>query len=73
MRTRTIILVHFWRHKVLSWLNLPKTLCNKRVTAFATFAEYLSDQIETSLVDFLPEYLHKKIWSIVVELWQREG
>ncbi|WMV45429.1 hypothetical protein MTR67_038814 [Solanum verrucosum] len=33
----------------------------------ATFAEYLSDQIETSLVDFLPEYLRKRygalLWS----------
>ncbi|WMV13786.1 hypothetical protein MTR67_007171 [Solanum verrucosum] len=33
----------------------------------ATFAEYLSDQIETPLVDFLPEYLRKRygtlLWS----------
>ncbi|KAH0716714.1 hypothetical protein KY290_012981 [Solanum tuberosum] len=33
----------------------------------ATFAEYLSDQIETSLVDFLLEYLRKRygalLWS----------
>ncbi|KAG5615767.1 hypothetical protein H5410_015591 [Solanum commersonii] len=33
----------------------------------ATFTEYLSDQIEISLVDFLPEYLRKKygalLWS----------
>ncbi|KAG5631757.1 hypothetical protein H5410_003474 [Solanum commersonii] len=33
----------------------------------ATFAKYLSDQIETSLVDFLPEYLRKRygtlLWS----------
>ncbi|KAH0761469.1 hypothetical protein KY290_017542 [Solanum tuberosum] len=33
----------------------------------AIFAEYLSDQIETSLVDFLPEYLRKRyralLWS----------
>ncbi|KAK4726891.1 hypothetical protein R3W88_031808 [Solanum pinnatisectum] len=74
MRTRTIILVHFWRHKFLSWLNFPKTLSNKRVIAYkdcvlyvATYVEYLSDQIETSLVDFLPDYLHKRygalLWS----------
>ncbi|WMV15859.1 hypothetical protein MTR67_009244 [Solanum verrucosum] len=33
----------------------------------ATFAEYLSDQIETSLIDSLPEYLRKRyralLWS----------
>ncbi|WMV29740.1 hypothetical protein MTR67_023125 [Solanum verrucosum] len=33
----------------------------------ATFAKYLSDQIETSLVDFLPEYIRKRygalLWS----------